>query len=365
VTAMQTFWSQVPDRVFNHCLRLWLASLLATSSVWANTGLKLIDLRKGEDVAITFDGKVDSNRISVEYFNDVIQFSLSGVSVYPAKVKSSTEGPISKVFVYQYSPKIVRCRISVRGSSDSFKKQLTMSSQGRILRIRLSGSISSVAAQTDSAQPANSTKDISNLESKSPQLESKRTQDKVERGSLYSDTRYEKAEGKRPVLGGAKPMPSMGMVFLKLAMVISLFSALAFGVNRFGVSKKGKSNGILNAIQKVSGIQLGSKQNLIEVLSTQNLGPKKSISVVRVGGRTLVLGLSQDSIQLITQLSGVPESGGDLSEDAEFLGEATSSEPPSVSFADLLGDQKEPPTRMASQGVRSRIRSRLEGLKPL
>ena len=38
-----------------------------------------------------------------------------------------------------------------------------------------------------------------------------------------------------------------------------------------------------------------------------------------------------------------------------------------ASFADFLAGQgsKEPPTRMASQGVRSRIRSRLEGLKPL
>jgi flagellar biogenesis protein FliO len=41
----------------------------------------------------------------------------------------------------------------------------------------------------------------------------------------------------------------------------------------------------------------------VEVLSNHHFGPKRSMAVVKVGGRTLVVGITEQSINLISQLS--------------------------------------------------------------
>lgn len=121
---------------------------------------------------------------------------------------------------------------------------------------------------------------------------------------------------------------------------------------------------------------LGRNQRMIEVLSTHYLGPKKSIAVVRVAGRVLVLGVSNESINLITQLSGedaaesidlgefgLPKgpsapsrgvgAGGAAGTGATAAGNAI--------FADLLQTER----AKSGPNVRAQIRNRLEGLKQL
>ncbi len=339
-----------------------ILSFAWTNNSFAGAALKQVELHHGDEVTLSLDGKIEQSHVTTEYLKDIIQISLNSVTVYPAKVKSSTDGPISKVFVYQYTPKVVRCRISVRGQAESYKKRLQMNFQGKTLHFRVTGASAGTAQESEISKFASAVKQRIVPEGVSLKEEQASLQQKVEQAPLLQEAKGEKVVIKRSSsLGGAKPMPSFGGVFLKLASVVGLFGALAFGLKKVGSLKKVKSSGILSAIQKVSGLQIGHKEGLIQVLSTQHLGPKNSISVVKVAGRTLVLGISQDSIQLITQIL-------DSDEDEELeIAEDTQNAPPagSPSFAELLGEQKEPPTMMASQGVRSRIRSRLEGLKPL
>ena len=47
----------------------------------------------------------------------------------------------------------------------------------------------------------------------------------------------------------------------------------------------------------------GRSKKMIEVISNHHLGPKKSIAVVRVAGNMLVLGITDDAINLITRIS--------------------------------------------------------------
>ena len=334
-----------------------LFGLGAGTQALANPVVKQVEVHQGDEVVLTLDSKLDASQVTTEYLKDIIQLTLSHASVYPARVKSSANGVISKVFVYQYNPKQVRCRISVRGHAEAFRKNFKIHFSGRSLQVKLTSPVS------ESDQKTTVEKLMGVLIS--PQEEQKKLQEKIEQSPLNQDLKPEKTASKPSTasLSGAKPLPSFGGVFLKLCLVVGLFGLFAVLVKKFGGQKKIQSTGILSAISKVSGLKIGSKDSLIEVLSTQHLGPKKSISVVRVAGRTLVLGLSQDSIQLITQIhdSDTHAEEFDLGEDLEKQPQGNG-----ASFADFLGEQKTPPPSvMESQGVRSRIRSRLEGLKPL
>jgi len=56
-------------------------------------------------------------------------------------------------------------------------------------------------------------------------------------------------------------------------------------------------------------------------LSNHSLGPRKSIAVVRIGGRRLVLGVTNEAIHLITQLDGT-EDGVSASTSTQSIPEA-------------------------------------------
>jgi flagellar protein FliO/FliZ len=102
-----------------------------------------------------------------------------------------------------------------------------------------------------------------------------------------------------------------------MALVLGLFGVCALGFKRYAqgrtdsrlgdagaLTAAATRGGWLGALGRIAKRGLGRDGSMIEVLSTHYLGPKKSIAVVRVAGRLLVLGVSSDSINLITQLSG-------------------------------------------------------------
>jgi hypothetical protein len=134
---------------------------------------------------------------------------------------------------------------------------------------------------------------------------------------------------------------------------------------------------------------------MIEVVATHYLGPKKSIHVVRVAGRTLVLGVSDGSINLITEFQGeapadaaaaaviqpqvraeaAPAGGDFLAALGEELAQESGGKPGMGTGAQaagpalpVMGTQL---TATASapansrERARDRIRSRLEGMKQL
>lgn len=172
---------------------------------------------------------------------------------------------------------------------------------------------------------------------------------------------FDKSE-KQPLTGG-KALPSFKGVFLKLGGVALFALLLGWAFRKIRGSQK--KTGVLGALQRMAkGTLLPKNERLIQVVSTHHIDPKKSIAVVKIAGRLLVLGLSNDSINLITQFGDEGEAlgGGDLAEQA--FGEESP-------FTDLLRSEKSKPTMAETNGpslipsVRNRIKSRLEGLKPL
>jgi flagellar biogenesis protein FliO len=339
------------------------------SQAHATATLKQVQVSNGSQIDLLFDSKVSKNQIKTEFFNDVIQISLSDVSVYPAKISSVSGGSITKIFAYQYAPKLVRCRLTVKGRAESFKDKIQLinsgAGNGKMITVRLEGAspvattdhvvMQATRAQTSPQVVAQANKGdekadapakIDDADEKallervlknSPiqaavaaeKVQAKGTEKSLEKtGEKSSEksadidaernsekntplTREARADF-RPLAGG-KPLPSPINALGKLAFVIGIFSLLAFGFKKFWKDRAESSissanpmtKGLMTSLSQFARKGLGkNSKKMIEVISTHHLGPKKSIAVVKVAGRMLVLGITDDAINLITQMDG-------------------------------------------------------------
>ncbi|MFA5519914.1 MAG: flagellar biosynthetic protein FliO [Spirochaetota bacterium] len=85
---------------------------------------------------------------------------------------------------------------------------------------------------------------------------------------------------------------SYGWLMLKTLLVLGLLAAGFYMFFRF--------------IQQKSGIQL-SGQNVVQVLSVVSLGPGKTLHVVDMAGKVFLLGVSENNINLLTEIKDKDE----------------------------------------------------------
>jgi flagellar biogenesis protein FliO len=330
-----------------------------THEAHATSTLKQVQVTNGSEIDLLFDSKVSKSQIKTEFFNDVIQISLMDVSVYPAKISSVSGGNITKIFAYQYAPKLVRCRLTVKGKAESFKDKIQILSgagTGKLLTVRVGSALAvqNAFANTDeddkiSVQAERAKEPQANTEA-GAQSAAPKINDKEEKALLdrvlksapaeatlekaapekvvaktethdNSDSRdfrneknifLDKADAKPGNLAGGKPLPSPMNALGKLALVVALFGACALGFKKFWKARAQSptaSAGLMNSLGKFAqnlGHTVtqgkGRSKKMIEVISNHHLGPKKSIAVVRVAGHMLVLGITDDAINLITRI---------------------------------------------------------------
>lgn len=375
-----------------------LAATGASCAASAAT-LKQVQVTDGNRVDLIFDGKIAPAQVRTEFFNDIIQLSLADVNVYPAKISSVSGSELTKVFAYQYAPKLVRCRLTVKGSAETYQKRVEVKAGGNVLSIRIpSGTklIPTGAASEDHSPAARGS---------APDPEEKALLDRVIRSQSAPETppppqaavqapappaaapvsqAAEAVAPKSPLTGG-KPLPSPLRSFFWLGIVLIAFGAIAMVLRRFrGRQGEEKSAGLASALNRIGVGGFRRNGKMIEVVANHHLGPKKTISVVKVGGRMLVLGVTNDSVNLITQLpaegpaldmsvGAAKLSMADL--DALMEQEGRDSAPPPIQggtgatsagpgvFANLLDIERSTPR--ADGGARARIRSRMEGMKQL
>jgi len=382
--------------VFSICIPLIAFS---AADARALTTLKKIQITDGARVDLFFDAKVSSGQVRTEFVNDIIQLSLEDVSIYPAKITSIAGADLTKVFAYQYTPKLVRARFTVKGKAESYKGRLTLENNGKVLTLKIapgsSDQVVTSASQAVRVEPMDG--------------DQKALLEKVMKAAEEAPKPPKKlatplaAPAASPITTG-KPLPSPWRSLAMLGAVLALFCGTLFGIKKFS-----RGGGVKN-IQRhkaftgfLSRIGVGSTSKMIEVVSTHHLGPKKSISVVRVGGRTLVLGITNDSINLITQIEDRPGAAARAVQEFDESHSPSDVPPPARAkksdseLFDLFSEElaresdlsPEPlvraappaaaPARAPSQApnhspnpalanrpsVRAQIRSRLEGLKQL
>ena len=148
----------------------------------------------------------------------------------------------------------------------------------------------------------------------------------------------------------------------------------------------------MGALKELATRKFGMKSRLIEMIATHHLGPKRSIHVLRIGEKTLVIGVTNESINLISELDSeeglLNEYGAPLASVASqsvarpaqaSRGQTEPSIPASnpTSFSDVLGQSgglgrpmnsalsSALSNEIAGDGIRHRIKNRLEGYKQL
>jgi flagellar biogenesis protein FliO len=375
-----------------HAACIVLAAALPTVASSADKSLiniKQVQVSENDRVDILLDGKLDASQIRTEYLNDIIQLSVTDASVYPAKISSVSGKDLSKIFIYQYAPRLVRVRLTVKGRAEAFQGKVQVKPAGKMLTIRLDGGaatdkLASSAAQAkkDGAQAPSANVDAEEralLEKVLKAPVAKAAEAPVEKPAPAAETSSKRREARGESLTGRKESFSPVRMLASLMGVVLLLGAALFGLKKLSNSRN-RDGAVGRWVRK----SLGRTEKMIEVVATHHLGPKKSIHMVKVAGRTLVLGVADDSINLITELNGAmaslsaaaPASNSAAGEEdfLSALGEQIAQESgrPAVSGAGsgtgatVAGPAGYHAPRPApGAGARDRIRSRLEGMKQL
>ena len=365
--------------------------LCVATQVHASSVLKGVEVSpkegKSRTIQLMFDRAVDPSQIKTEFFKDIIQISIEDVSVYPARILPIEGSEIHKLFTYQYTPKLVRARFSVQGKAEDFKDRISVQSQGKQIVLKLlpkgmkRDQIAMAAAQIEKPKPSKEAQEI--LEKVIRAEESKLPAE----AAVPVVVKKPEVAGKGAASGlGLKKESSASSAGIPMRAILFLLGAIAVaGFLLVQVRKKGFENKLGGFLSKVgipgiSRIDLLRKQKrLIEVVASHYLGPKKSIAVVRVQGRMMVLGITNESINLISQMpDGATLEQAVAASVSSTPASSASVAPMEADWSDALGfngaleqkitDESKPaeiPEARNAMSARERIRQRIQGMKTL
>lgn len=275
----------------------FLFGILFLDSASASVTIRDIVLKGNQEAEIVFDSTVDKRSIEVDYVRDIVQLSVHKSTIYPAKILHAQDQVFSKVFGYQYSPSLVRVRFTVEGEAKTLQGKVQLLGQGNRIVVRFPNAAAAapVVKEPVESQEASEQKLI----------------DKV----LQSEAKVEKPESKP--LGKKKGEKlttsstanssgsSLAKSFFAMFLIVGVLGVVLVFVKRKKRSTQATRVGdswISNLVPQGLFQSMRKTRSPIEVLAQHALGPKQSITVVRIRGQQFVLGVTQDSVQLITQL---------------------------------------------------------------
>jgi flagellar protein FliO/FliZ len=138
-----------------------------------------------------------------------------------------------------------------------------------------------------------------------------------------------------------------GRMLLSLAITLSVFGGLAFAYKKWPGAKK----------------TIG-RAKMIEVLNQHHLGPKKSIAVIRVAGEAVLIGVTDNSITLLKNLSLLDDDVPQETKEATFALKNDEA----YKFEKTLGAKTQAPIRedeFSMQGLKAIIGDRLKNMKEI
>ncbi len=305
-----------------------LSAVLTGQAFASSLTVRDIKLLGQGKVEIDLDGTPTRGALEMDYVRDIVQFSIQNATIYPAKIlhaDSESEQNFSKVFAYQYAPNLVRVRFSVSGKAEQFQGKVKWEQKGKTLTVSFPTGILPEVKETKAAKKEDASEHersllakvlgqknnvkVEKLDEPKPEV---KEEAKVEvKPESKAEVKVEaKAEPKHKLtgsapqstakLGGANSGPSGLRSFLAMLLVVGGLGLVLVYVKR----KKGSVQAKKVGESWISNLMSGGKKNkpLIEVLGIHPLGPKQSITIVRIRGQQLVLGVTEGNVQLITQL---------------------------------------------------------------
>ncbi len=288
-----------------------------------------------------FDQPFLAQNLKPVYERNFVQFVLNGISMDTAKMLgvSYPSHSLKKIFIYPYAPGVTRLRLILDKPGSVAKSQISYRNENtKLVRIYFQDSLGSpmsklsgdlrpvnlekrneesqilkeVLTQTKEIDIHNpqSIKDALSATEKSPNPELLRPEhsrdvnatgsnahvrDVNATGSNAKATQYSEVHEKpatkpvSPTPIGTSLNPTKHFVRMSIVLlgVISLFLVGVFLVRRY--------------VLKFHKLPFGKKERLIQVIATHYLGNKKSISLVKVANEYMVVGVSNEGINLISK----------------------------------------------------------------
>lgn len=137
-----------------------------------------------------------------------------------------------------------------------------------------------------------------------------------------------------------------GSPFFKMLLAFSMMGVVGFGAYFF-VRKYSKNNFAIN------------KHNQIKVLTQHFLGPKKSLAIIRVAGESILIGVTEQNINMIKSLSLLDDEVPDMTP-AEFSG-LVEEEDKTENRTGIEDEDDE----FSIRGIKEVVSKRLKGMRSL
>lgn len=391
---------RIRDKIVDFISKALLLALTVLFCLWMVSGAKaaeITDIKQealangGYAVELKFSEAIAKENINVEYERNFIQVSIKGLNAFPAKTKTLNYSLLDKAFTYQYQPDLARARILLKTLASNVQKKSNWEITDSGIKIIFNGGTVSQAAapvaqtkEKDTVKVKASSTTEAPLETDDDKIVKQIIQDAKEpnkasapvstanqalnysagstnSASATANTKIANSED-TPLFSSASNASGVAgieakdkknpatKIFAVLLMIIGIIGAGALAFRRFMQGK-----GI--------GFQKGAK--LIDIVSSQAMGPKRSIAIVKVLDQYMVIGMAGDNMNLLANLG----SNVNIDKQIDDFGPGASF---SKTFQGAMSTDVEPaaPTtttqkKSGNDGIRDLIKKRIEGFKPL
>lgn len=309
---------------------------------------------------------ISKDDVTVEFQRNFIQVSIKGVSAYPARTQKLKHSLMEKVFTYQYQPDLARARLLLKGQASSIQAQSSFEVDKQRVRILVKGETGTAAVETkDSIKNHAAAAD----DSAAPvDPEEQKVRNEILNGSKPAATTVVAKpidSESLPIFSGATTAAAISTEKSKDSPATKIFAALLLIVGIIGAGSLG-----FRRFVQGKGLAFQRQAKMIDIISTQTMGPKRSIALVKVLDQHLVVGMSGESMSLLVNLGA----NVNLEKFTDDIGIGPGS---GASFTDTLADTMQGGPKFTDSsiitkkspaldlGFRASLKKRLEGFKPL
>ncbi|MCO5142760.1 MAG: flagellar biosynthetic protein FliO [Oligoflexia bacterium] len=326
---------------------LWMISGAKAST--NNKIEKIIDNSLNGSIAVELKESLNKENVKVDFERNFVQISLKNVSAYPAKNVKIEHNDIDKVFSYQFQPDLARVRILLDGKANEWEKTSSWEVQKNQIIINLTKKTSDIIASTSSAN-TKAELDKANQEATLEILNTANEKNTVKENKNFEDqplfTTTPKHEEEKALSNRKSPEQTL----LTILTILVLIAGSFFGLKKY-LGKK--------------GLLPSANKKVFESLATQQIGPRKSITLIKTFDRYLLIGISGENISLLKDFGKDIEIEKTLDMHAsgatfgstlnEFLSDKNSNGSATSKTDDI----------QAKTSVRDNIKNRIKGFKQL